>query len=280
MWRKDDNERYRQVGAVAAGRHGVITTALLRAVGLSSATITRWQGAGLLHCKYRGVYAVGHPRLSLEGEWQAAVDACGLGAVLSHLAAACLWKFLKWDERWPIDVTVPISSGHRNNKAGIRLHRSRTMSQRSAVERSGIPVTNVPRILRDLPRVATPAQVRQVTRQAEIAGFRSAVPAEHVPNRSDLELAMHGLSKRHRLPIPRTRARIGRYEADFLFDDWLIIETDGWETHGTRQAFEDDRERDVELALLGYTTHRITWRQIMHRPAWVASVLRRLLAAK
>jgi len=247
---------------------------------VSSASISRWDAAGLLHRKYRGVYAFGHPALSLKGEWLAAVDACGRGAVLSHLAAACLWGFLDWQEHWPVDVTVPRSSGHRRGKAGIRLHRSSTLSARDATERSLIPVSNVSRTLRDLPRVAAPSHVREVTRHAEIAGWRRALPKGHIPNRSDLELLMLSLCKRHRLPIPQTRIRVGPYEVDFLFAGRLVVETDGWETHGTRQSFEDDRERDLELGLLGYDTHRFTWRQITGRPAWVASSLRSLLAAK
>lgn len=276
---KRDN-RDRQVALIAEDRNGVIRIDQLLAIGLTRNAVSRRVAAGHLHALYRGVYSVGHRALSREGEWTAAVAACGRGAVLSHLAAACLWKFLKWDESWPIDVTVPSSSGHRRGKPGIRLHRSSTLSARDITERSGIPVTNVPRLLHDLPRVATAAEFRQVTRQAEIAGWRNALPNGHVPNRSDLELLMFGLCRRHRLPVPQTRVRIGPYELDFLFAQArLVIETDGWETHGTRQAFEDDREREVELKLLGYDTHRFTWRQITERPAWVAASLRALLAA-
>jgi hypothetical protein len=48
-----------------------------------------------LHRKYRGVYAVGQPRLSQQGEWMAAVLACGPGAYLASLSAAVhmrLWR--------------------------------------------------------------------------------------------------------------------------------------------------------------------------------------------
>jgi hypothetical protein len=39
-----------------------------------------------LHVLYRGIYAVGHPVLTAEGRWMAAVLATGPGAVLSHRA--------------------------------------------------------------------------------------------------------------------------------------------------------------------------------------------------
>ena len=54
---------------------------------------------------HRGVYAVGHANLPLEGRFLAAVKACGPGAVLSHMSAAALWGFMPWEERYP-EVTV------------------------------------------------------------------------------------------------------------------------------------------------------------------------------
>ncbi|MGI8920120.1 MAG: hypothetical protein ACR2HD_00370 [Solirubrobacteraceae bacterium] len=46
--------------------------------------------AGRLHPIHRGVYAVGHSRLTLRGRWMAAVLACGPGAALSHRDAGHL----------------------------------------------------------------------------------------------------------------------------------------------------------------------------------------------
>ena len=42
----------------------------------------------------------------------------------------------------------------------------------------------------------------------------------------------------------------------------LVVEVDGWESHGTRSAFEDDRARDARLKLLGFDVLRFTWRQV------------------
>ncbi|MEO8261351.1 MAG: DUF559 domain-containing protein [Pseudolysinimonas sp.] len=42
----------------------------------------------------------------------------------------------------------------------------------------------------------------------------------------------------------------------------LVIEIDGFEHHGTRRAFEEDRRRDAELARRGYVVVRLTYRQI------------------
>ena len=72
---------------------------------------------------------------------------------------------------------------------------------------------------------------------------------------------MHRLLHTHRLPtaafhhVVHTPNR--SYELDFaLVEHRIDIEVDGWAHHGSRRAFEADRERDAELVAAGW-----------HRPA-------------
>jgi very-short-patch-repair endonuclease len=68
------------------------------------------------------------------------------------------------------------------------------------------------------------------------------------------------------------------FVADFLWPaQRLIAETDGWETHGTRAAFERDRRRDQLLDAAGYRTLRFTWRRLRDEPERVADTLRQRL---
>jgi hypothetical protein len=69
----------------------VVVRAQLVALGVGSRAIEHRVAKGRLHIVHRGVYAVGHPRLSREGRWMAAVLVAGRGAVLSHRSAAALW---------------------------------------------------------------------------------------------------------------------------------------------------------------------------------------------
>ena len=62
-------------------------------------------------------------------------------------------------------------------------------------------------------------------------------------------------------------------------DHRLIAELDGFATHGTRTAFEDDRSRDRELLVAGYRVTRITWRQLAEDEHALAQALRSLLAS-
>jgi very-short-patch-repair endonuclease len=100
--------------------------------------------------------------------------------------------------------------------------------------------------------------------------------------RNDLEEAFLRLTRTADLPAPEVNAWIpfpegDGAEADFLWrDPRLVVETDGNETHGTRQAFERDRLRDQRLALAGYQVIRFTWRQVLEEPERVAATVTKL----
>ena len=55
-----------RLAAIAARQHGNVTTRQLKAAGLTEATVRARVKRGVLHRKYVGVFAVGHPRLSRE----------------------------------------------------------------------------------------------------------------------------------------------------------------------------------------------------------------------
>jgi very-short-patch-repair endonuclease len=74
-------------------------------------------------------------------------------------------------------------------------------------------------------------------------------------------------------------AAVGPYTVDFLWrESRVVVETDGWQAHRGRQAFEDDRARDLFLRSKGIEALRFSWRQVIDDPASVADVLRRYLA--
>ncbi len=102
---------------------------------------------------------MGHPNVSTDGRFLAAVMACGTYAVLSHYAAAVLHDLLRWDGR-SIDVTAPTKRSH----PGIRTHRSARV-ERVHVKR--IPVTPKLRTVIDLARTEDEATVKRALRQAK-----------------------------------------------------------------------------------------------------------------
>ena len=220
----------------------------------------------------------------------AAVLACGEGAVLSHVSAAELWGIRPRtrrprqaggrDEVADVHVTIPRTSGSRNRN-GIALHRSSTLTARECTRQDGIPVTTPARTLRDLRPLLSPARFSSALRQAEFLGLRVDGQFDSDRTRSELEQRMLGLCRRRRLPQPEVNVRLDRYEVDFLWrSEGLVVELDGWESHRSRSAFEEDRARDARLKLLGFEVLRFTWRQLTSDPAGVARTIRSLLKAR
>jgi very-short-patch-repair endonuclease len=74
--------------------------------------------------------------------------------------------------------------------------------------------------------------------------------------------------------VPLVNENVAGLEVDFHFPDaHIAIETDSWQFHKTRRAFERDRERDAILTRAGYRTLRFTHRQIVRTPAVVAATV-------
>src|SRR3712207_1585943 len=107
-------EQVRQaLAALAARQHGVVSVPQLTRLGIDKDAISRMVRAGHLHPIHRGVYAVGHPGLTMHATFIAAVLALGEGAVLSHESAAALWGWWRWDEREEAHVIVPRRARNR-----------------------------------------------------------------------------------------------------------------------------------------------------------------------
>ena len=58
----------------------------------------------------------------------------------------------------------------------------------------------------------------------------------------------------------------GRYRADFLADEWLVIEIDGAAWHSSPEAQARDRARDAYFESLGYTVLRIPAKVVFNSP--------------
>ena len=89
-------------------------------------------------------------------------------------------------------------------------------------------------------------------------GWRQCWEEPSGRTRSKLEERFTPFLRRHYLPIPRFNDWIvlgaKRYQADCHWPDpRLIVELDGWEGHGSRSAFQDDRARDRALRVAGYS---------------------------
>ena len=144
--------------------------------------------------------------------------------------------------------------------------------------RHRIPVTSVARTIEDLHRTAPPHLARRAQRQAELAKYALSPRTRRLGTRSDLEDDFLDFLRRHRLPPPEVKVKLGRHEVDFLWrSQRLVVETDFYGTHSGSVAFEDDHQRDLALRRLGLTVHRYTGAQIRSHPAEVVADLREIL---
>jgi very-short-patch-repair endonuclease len=269
------------IARIATRQHGVVTTAQARSAGLNDEGIRRRVASGRLHRVHRGVYAVGHRRLTFEGRCMAAVLALGDGAAVSHRSAAALWRMLPPHEG-PIEVTVP-GDGGREKRKGIKTHRSSTLIAGVSILRDGIRVTSAARTLRDLHRAVSDEIYRRAVRRAlDLRLISSAqLRSDDELTRSELERLFRSLCRRHRLPQPEVNARVDEFEVDFLWrEQRLIVETDSWRHHGDRSAFERDRARDAHLQSLGFRVLRFTHRQLTAEQLAVIAALHPLLGQR
>jgi hypothetical protein len=290
-----------RIAALAARQHGAVARWQLLALGMHPRAISHRLAAGRLHQVHRGVYAVGHRVLGTHGRWMAAVLAGGPDAALSHAAAAALWE-LRPSAATIIDVTVPHTTGARS-RPGLRIHRARRLPEHVATH-VGIPVTTPARTILDLAAMLPRRPLERVLDQAENArltdvaslvalarahrghhGASRLIEAldRHTPGttltRSELEERFLALCDANGLPRPLVNHVVEGRERDFVFAaERLVVETDGWQHHQGRGAFEEDRRRDAVLLRAGYRTLRVTHRQLTSDGDDVAATLRAVLA--
>lgn len=254
---------------IAAGQDSLITSAQLRFVGLSRDAIATRIRRGLLTPVHRGVYLMGPAELTDRGRCAAAVLACGPHSVLSHHAAAYLWRLL---ELPPGTVDLTILGRRRGHRPGLRVHDGRRLDRRDLRRRDGLPLTSPPLTLLGLAETATPADLTtaidaarrmRIVRREELLRLRARTPGRHGwarlrPfleqgnddfSRSAAEDALAALIVAAGLPAPRRNVRAHGHELDFYWPELgLNVEVDGYEWHSARGSLNADRERDGELA--------------------------------
>jgi hypothetical protein len=276
------------VARLAAEQWGVLSLDELRMCGLTRKEVMGRARSGRLHLLYRGVYAVGHSALPLEGRFLAAVKACGPTAVLSHFSAAALYGLVRWDDRHP-EVTTRTGHTHR----GIRVHRSSLLEAQDVMRHKQVPTTTPARTLVDLAATFPYKPLRRAVREAQrnlvttrqilttldrlgprrgTTKLTKIIATGPAPTRSELEDAVLDLLLAGGFEHPDVNVPLKidgrRLVPDFRWPaQRLVIEADGAEWHDNRLAREDDAERQALLEAHGERVLRVTWAQAVSRRA-------------
>lgn len=287
---KPDGLRFEEatsrIRELAEAQHGVVARRQLIDLGIGGGLIDDRLRHGHLILLHRGVFALGHDRISKRARWMAAVLACGNWAVLSHGSAAELW-----DLRRSREICVSRISGGRK-QPGFRVRQARWLSLEDQTIETGIPVTTVERTLLD---IAGGLDTQQLER-ALVAAARSGrlrwpelerviaegrgrpgvgrlrdvareVDPRAVETRSALEVDFLALCRYFDFPPPQVNVLVADHLVDFLWPhERVIVETDGYAYHGDRLSFEADHERTAQLQDAGYRVHRATWRMLDRNP--------------
>jgi predicted transcriptional regulator of viral defense system len=286
---------------MAKKQHGVVSIRQLEGpLGFSQRSVARSVASGRLHRVHRGVYAVGHADLSRRGECLAAVLAVGPGALLSYYSAGWLWGLWPGSPA-PFEVTAFVPRHHPAPK-GLKRHRARNLAEEDRAIVDGIPITSVARTLLDLAWKLRSDQLARVLSRAEelrlldLEAIHSVIErnrghhgAKRLRYALDIyEPAIYTRSEFERrfvdhlvasgLPRPATGWNELGYELDVYWPELSFgIELDTWETHGTHDAFERDHDRDLDFALGGVETIRISELQFRREPDRIAANVAGLL---
>jgi hypothetical protein len=154
---------------------------------------------------------------------------------------------------------IDVSTTRTRAVSGIEPHRAAPELDRTTVD--GIPCATTARTLLDLADLVSRKRLtqRQLGRAVERAEALLIVEAN----------------------LPRPLVNVPLYPdlvPDFMWPDYkLIVETDGWETHGPRAARQRDLKRDRRLVADGWRVIRFTWADVTDDPDEVVRTLRSLL---
>jgi very-short-patch-repair endonuclease len=284
------------VAQIASRQHGVVTRHELLEAGVTPTEIRRRVSRGALIRVHRGVFRVGHQAPSVLARYMAAVMACGDGAVLAGRAAGHLLGLLK---RPPSLPEVHTATGRRVR--GIVTHRMRRSELMDAICWQRIPVTTVPRTVVDLAAALTEDELSHAFHGAVVRHHTTPDQVETILKRrhnwpgarklrrviwGDIPVTLSRLESRFlerlkaaSLPQPEMNRRVDWRYVDCRWPEHrLTVELDSYRYHGTRHAWEQDKEREREARARGDEFRRYTWRDVDEQPEPMLADLRSLLS--
>lgn len=276
-----------RIARIAQCQHALLTTAQARGAGIARHDLERLRERGYLVTVRRGVHAIAGAPATREQAILAAVLASGSRALASHSTAAWLHGF-EGERGAALEVMTPRAS--RARQAGVIQHRGAALTA-DATTRVQIPTTSAARTVVDLSARCDAVRLGRlvddglrrgilslgglkvcVARLYRGPGRRPSVVHEvlrkrlpgYEPGDSDFESHVHDLLEEAGVAgfVRQHRVRLGgrRYALDLAQPELQIdVETDGWDSHRTRSAFDGDRARSNALVAAGWTVLRFTW---------------------
>jgi very-short-patch-repair endonuclease len=289
------------MAAFAGRQRGNVTRDQLLGNGVTTKVIRTRLANGSLFEVFPGVYLVGHeaePPLSREC---AALLYCAPRAMLSRRTAGRLMG-LPVPRTADIEVTV-VGCRRRAARPGLTISSIAHIESAELRRHDGLPITSPSLTLLDLGgligeatlvKALNEARVQDLVNDGELhdtlrahANRRGARALARLLAREESEFAVESegealclkLMIAHGLKPDRTRARVGPYRVDFLYEsERLIVEVDGYRYHRTKERFVADRRRRAELMARGYDVLVVSWADLVDEPRETMSRLRAVRA--
>jgi Protein of unknown function (DUF559) len=291
-----------RIGELAREQHG-----LVRLDQIPVADQRRFRDLakrGIVEHVAKGVYRANGSPVSWMQTVQAGVWALGESAVVSHRAAARVYRCDRFDDA-PAEFTVlRVQRGRRLPGALAAVVHTSTVRQKGDVRRvEGLPVTSPERTIVDLARAGTPTKSLEAAIDSSIRLRLTTL--DHIVDRvaefkgssrwgiaqldalvmtsgghSVLERQFLRLVKHSGLPMPKPQVvhrRDGRHVArvDFLFEDHgVVVEVSGGRGHSSAAERALDARRRNELQQMGRTVLEFTYEDVNGRGTYVLSTLK------
>ena len=300
--------------ALAARQHGVVTTAEAQETGVTRKMRRTAIKNGVLSQPAPNVLVVTGSPKTWQQDLLVAVKAAGDTAAACLVSAAEMSQIRTGVDR-STEVVIPGRNGRRA-KLADNLHHTDYLPEHHTVVIDAIRCTSPARTVMDLcgrkPFLASPERAKRLVKNSMLAGVTvhqmrkvlaetaargrngcgvlrevlEEISPSHVPTESELEDLLLAVLAAAGLPLPcrqrsigGTLAPIGRF--DFYYPEFrLVLECDSQKFHAGWAQQERDRERDLELARLGITVFRPTWRLLTREPKLVVDAVRAHLLSR
>jgi hypothetical protein len=278
-------ERFDRLERLARTQDWVVAVEQLYELGFTYKEILGLVARHYLHPVHRGVYAVGHRRLSRRGWLVAALLAGGQQSFLSHRTAAGIRGHCALNT-WEINLSL---LGDRRERQGLVVHRLSKPPHPNEVSLvNGLRASSVERILIEIAATESRAELDRIIdavarkkrldlvrldatiarhpRARGLPNLRAAI-ADYRPrafDKSGLEkVVADAIAADPEIPAPLRNQHVAaggiRWELDFFWPELRVaLEVDGDQYHLTPQDKEKDRLKDAKLMAAGITPLRIT----------------------
>lgn len=294
-----DGRGDRGLAQIAGAQRAVVHRRQVAAVGITRGSYNHRVAAGSLHRVLPSVLSVVQPLIEPWAAETAALLYAGDDAVISHDSAAVLWGLTAT----PSFVAITVIGRHVRARPGVHVHQVSGLDIRDARLHQGFPVTAPARTLIDcagaglaVDRLLNEARALRLVKDSEIraamdrcaqrkgvAALRALLEIEKDTGytRSKAERILKRIVREAEIERPVFNTRVEGIHPDAYWPRHkVVVEVDGYGSHGHWAAFQRDRARDNRLVAAGYVVLRFTWHQLTGSPMKVAAEIVRTLARR